>query len=115
MKQLNLTLILLLLFPIFSFGQTQGTRPNIILIFADDLGYTDVGFNRDANFIEEYGVIPTPELDALAATGVVAKNAHVAHPFCGPSRAAFDDRRLSTSNLRPIQFAKRFGVGFWRI
>lgn len=88
MKHLNLLLILCLLFPIFSFGQTQGTRPNIILIFVDDLGYTDVGFNRDANFPPEYGVIPTPELDSLASNGVVAKNAHVAHPFCGPSRAA---------------------------
>ena len=69
-------------------AQTEGTRPNIILIFADDLGYTDVGFNRPANFPTEYGAIPTPEIDALAANGVIAKNAHVAHPFCGPSRAA---------------------------
>lgn len=88
MKNLNLTLILFLLLPIFGFGQTEGNRPNIILIFVDDLGYTDVGFNRDTSYIKEYGVIPTPEIDALASTGVVAKNAHVAHPFCGPSRAA---------------------------
>ena len=88
MKKSNFYLLLLLFLPIFAFAQTEGTRPNIILIFVDDLGYTDVGFNRDASFLPEYGVIPTPELDELAAGGVVAKNAHVAHPFCGPSRAA---------------------------
>ncbi|QHI39224.1 Arylsulfatase [Kordia antarctica] len=80
--------LLIVVTPLIGFSQTQGTRPNIVLIFADDLGYTDVGFNRPANFPPEYGVIPTPELDALAANGVIAENAHVAHPFCGPSRAA---------------------------
>ncbi|ANW96613.1 hypothetical protein AXE80_10140 [Wenyingzhuangia fucanilytica] len=71
-----------------SHAQTQGTRPNIIVILADDLGYGDVGFNRDGNFPSELGVIPTPNIDKLANSGVVLKNAHVAHPFCGPSRAA---------------------------
>lgn len=83
--------VILLFFTILSlsvFGQTENTKPNIILIFADDLGYTDVGFNRPDDFPEEYGVIPTPQIDALASNGVIAKNAHVAHPFCGPSRAA---------------------------
>jgi len=91
MKNKNFSIYLILVLFTLSFcvnAQTEGTRPNIILIFADDLGYTDVGFNRPANFPEEYGVIPTPEIDALAANGVVAINAHVAHPFCGPSRAA---------------------------
>ena len=83
-----ITTLLLLMVSAFCFSQTENTRPNIILIFADDLGYTDVGFNRPSNYPTEYGVIPTPEIDALAANGVIAKNAHVAHPFCGPSRAA---------------------------
>ena len=114
MKNLNLNLILLLIFPIFIFGQTEGVRPNIILIFVDDLGYTDVGFNRDANFIPEYGIIPTPEIDALAASGVVATNAHVAHPFCGPSRAAlmtgvYPHRICAQYNL-PNDLNSAFGV-----
>ena len=83
-----IVIIIVAFFSNISYTQTEGTRPNIILVFADDLGYTDVGFNRPANFPAEYGVIPTPEIDALAANGVIAKNAHVAHPFCGPSRAA---------------------------
>ncbi|QQY83307.1 sulfatase-like hydrolase/transferase [Tamlana sp. s12] len=67
---------------------TKGSRPNIIVILADDLGYADVGFNRDSNFPADLGIIPTPHIDALADQGVVLTNAHVAHPFCGPSRAA---------------------------
>ena len=110
----NLKVLLFLLAPMFCFGQTQGERPNIIFIFVDDLGYTDVGFNRDANYVEEYGVIPTPELDALASTGVVATNAHVAHPFCGPSRAAlmtgvYPHRICAQYNL-PNDLKSDFGV-----
>ena len=62
--------------------------PNVIIILADDLGYGDVGFNRDASFPEELGVIPTPNMDSLASDGVILENAHVAHPFCGPSRVS---------------------------
>ncbi|AWG23268.1 hypothetical protein FFWV33_17910 [Flavobacterium faecale] len=84
----------LLLFSICNYGQTaqtKATKPNIIVILADDLGYGDVGFNRATNtasFPVDRGVIPTPNIDALANNGIICKNAHVAHPFCGPSRAA---------------------------
>jgi arylsulfatase A-like enzyme len=82
-------LLLIASFFIFhSFAQTQGSRPNIIVILADDLGYGDVGFNRDGSFPSDLGVIPTPNIDALANAGIICKNAHVAHPFCGPSRVA---------------------------
>ncbi|WP_299184111.1 sulfatase-like hydrolase/transferase [uncultured Aquimarina sp.] len=87
-KNKSILTLIFMITGLFAWSQTENTRPNIILIFADDLGYTDVGFNRPTDFPKEYGVIPTPELDALANNGVVAQNAHVAHPFCGPSRAA---------------------------
>lgn len=81
--------IFILILSLNSYTQsTSGTRPNIIVILADDLGYADVGFNRDNDFPEDLGVIPTPHIDALANSGVIIKNAHVAHPFCGPSRVA---------------------------
>ena len=54
------------------------TRPNILLIVADDLGYTDVGFFG--------GEIPTPNLDALAMEGLRFTNFHAA-PSCAPTRA----------------------------
>ncbi|MFD2257271.1 sulfatase-like hydrolase/transferase [Luteolibacter algae] len=54
-------------------------RPNIILILADDLGYSDVGFNGARDIL-------TPNLDALASGGTICTSAYAVHPFCGPSR-----------------------------
>ena len=55
------------------------TRPNIIIIYADDLGYGDVG---------SYGAtkIATPNIDRLAATGRRFTNAHATSATCTPSR-----------------------------
>ena len=53
-------------------------RPNILLIMADDLGYTDLG-----SFGSE---IATPNLDTLADTGVKMTQFY-ASPFCSPTRA----------------------------
>jgi arylsulfatase A-like enzyme len=55
-------------------------QPNIVFIFADDLGIGDVG---------AYGgeMIKTPHIDALAADGVLFEQAYASHPVCSPSRA----------------------------
>ncbi|MBN8441503.1 MAG: arylsulfatase [Thauera sp.] len=53
-------------------------RPNILLIVADDLGYTDLG-----SFGAE---IATPNLDKLASTGAKMTSFY-ASPFCSPTRA----------------------------
>jgi len=53
--------------------------PNIILMLADDLGYSDVGCFG--------GEIPTPNLDAIATQGVRFTNFH-ATPKCSPTRAS---------------------------
>ena len=57
---------------------TQIERPNILLIMADDLGYTDLG-----SFGSQ---IRTPHLDALALDGVRLTNFHVG-PACSQTRA----------------------------
>lgn len=62
-----------------SCGSTQHVeRPNILLILADDLGLTEVGFMG--------GEIPTPNLDSLASDGVRLTNFHAA-PACMWARA----------------------------
>ncbi|MDQ4213381.1 sulfatase-like hydrolase/transferase [Microbacterium sp. ASV81] len=56
-------------------------RPNVVVIYADDLGYGDVGcFGSDD--------IRTPHLDRLAARGVRMTNWYSNSPVCSPSRAA---------------------------
>ena len=56
-------------------------RPNLVLIFFDDLGWGD---------LSSYGntLIETPHMDALAAEGVRMTNFYSASPVCTPSRAA---------------------------
>ena len=55
-------------------------KPNILVILSDDQGYADVGFNGGK-------AVPTPNLDALAASGVRCTSGYVSHPFCSPTRA----------------------------
>ena len=67
-----------LLFSCVLTAQAQADdRPNIILIVADDMGYSDLG-----SFGSE---ISTPRLDAMAINGVRLTNFHAA-PSCSPTR-----------------------------
>src|SRR5690348_10966288 len=56
------------------------SQPNIVLIFADDLGYGDVGCYGSQN--------RTPNLDRMAAEGVRFTDFYVAQAVCSASRAA---------------------------
>ena len=55
-------------------------RPNVVVIVADDLGNADVGFQGGRD-------VPTPRLDALAASGVRCTAGYVSGPYCSPTRA----------------------------
>ncbi|MEM9832177.1 MAG: sulfatase-like hydrolase/transferase [Bacteroidota bacterium] len=61
--------------------KTAEIRPNIILIMSDDHGWYDVGFNGNTE-------IKTPNMDALAAKGVILDRFYSASAVCSPTRAS---------------------------
>lgn len=63
--------------------------PNILLIYADDLGWKDTGYNG-SDFYE------TPNIDRFANEGMVFSNAYAAAANCAPSRAC-----LHSGNYTP--------------
>jgi arylsulfatase A-like enzyme len=64
-------------------------KPNILFIVGDDMGYADVGFHGCKD-------IPTPNLDALAASGVRCTSGYVSGPYCSPTRAGLLTGRYQT-------------------
>lgn len=73
----------------------RGEKPNILFIVGDDMGFADVGFHQCKD-------IPTPGLDALAASGVIFTNGYVSGPYCSPTRAG----------LMTGRYQQRFGHEF---
>lgn len=61
-------------------GELSGARPNIVFVFSDD---------HAAHAISAYGstINATPNLDRLAAEGLLFRNAFCGNSICGPSRA----------------------------
>jgi arylsulfatase A-like enzyme len=94
---LRLTLVLVLCacspWPSPSHGDD---RPDLLVLLADDLGYADVGFNGGKQ-------IPTPQLDALAASGAVLECFYV-QTVCTPTRASLLTGRY------PIRYGLQEGV-----
>lgn len=67
-------------------------KPNVVLIYIDDLGYGDIGCYGSKD-------IPTPHIDRLAAEGVRFTASYITNPPCCPSRCS----------LIMGQYAQRFG------
>jgi len=74
--------------------RSTGQHPNIVILLADDWGFTDVGAFG--------GEMATPNIDALAAAGVRFSNFHVA-ASCSPTRAMLqtgvDNHRAGLGNM----------------
>jgi arylsulfatase A-like enzyme len=83
----------LLLAPLALLSAAEGTKPNIVVILADDLGYADIGAHgcRD---------VPTPNIDWLAKEGVRFTDAYANGSFCTPTRAA----------LLSCRYQHRYGI-----
>lgn len=85
MKNFSFLTILTLMLTLFASGCSSSEeeipqKPNILLINIDDMGWRDVGF-MGSEFYE------TPNIDALAADGMIFTNAYASASNCAPSRA----------------------------
>lgn len=107
-------------------GFVSGTKPNIIIIYADDLGYGD---------LSSYGAakISTPHIDGLASEGMRFTDAHSPASLCSPSRYGLmtgyspwrlhkrgNGYRLKTEQLNMASFLQQHGyrtaaIGKWHL
>src|SRR5256885_14053453 len=93
-RAMRLMITALLVVSIFSNAAAQATtRPSVVLILMDDIGYGDIG---------SYGVkdARTPNLDRLAREGVRLTNAYANAANCSPTRAG----------LISGQYQQRYGI-----
>ncbi len=91
-NSLSLFFTLVFLFGFFHREVNSAEKPNVVLIYIDDLGYGD---------LSSYGSkdIPTPHIDRLATEGVRCTASYITNPPCCPSRCS----------LMMGQYAQRFG------
>ncbi len=114
-------------------GASKRDLPNIVYILADDMGYGDVGCLNKA------GKIPTPNMDRLAAEGMVFTDAHSGSAVCTPTRygvltgrycwrsrlkrgvlgglspALIEDGRMTVASLLKKRGYKTACVGKWHL
>ena len=105
--------------------------PNIVILYADDLGYGDVGCYN------EHSKIPTPHLDQLARQGMRFTDGHSSSGICTPSRYAlltgrhhwrkfhgivqafgpsvFDDARLTMPEMLQRRGYRTACIGKWHL
>lgn len=92
-RNLKSALLCVVVLPISNFVgasplEPAASKPNIVFILMDDLGYADCGFSGGKE-------IKTPNLDKLASCGAVLESLYV-QPVCSPTRAALMTGRYAT-------------------
>ena len=88
LPQLSLLLVLACAGGLAS-ARAEPSRPNVIIILADDLGYGDVSCYNDES------KVPTPNLDRLAVEGMRFTDAHSPATVCTPSRYSLMTGRMA--------------------
>jgi arylsulfatase A-like enzyme len=83
LARLGSLILTLAVIPVCSKAASSTSKPNILIILADDLGYGDLQC-----YNPERGKIRTPQLDLLAAQGMRFTDAHSSSGVCSPSRYA---------------------------
>jgi arylsulfatase A-like enzyme len=63
-------------------ADANASKPNVVLIIVDDLGFMDVKANNPESFYD------TPSIDKFAANGALFNNSYASNPVCSPSRLA---------------------------
>src|SRR6188768_3880426 len=74
----NILTSLFLTIVFIAYAQVKNERPNIVIIYADDLGYGDLSIYG--------GDIPTPNIDRIGKEVIQFTDFYVAGPVCSPSR-----------------------------
>ena len=68
----------------------ENTRPNVVIVLADDLGWADVGYHGEE-------VIETPSIDRIAAEAIQLDRFY-STPTCSPTRGALMTGRPATAS-----------------
>jgi len=90
MKKLCLLLVLGCTFLVtIQAAVAESSKPNVIVIVTDDMGWSDVGFQGNEYY-------ETPHIDRLASQSMVFTNGYSASAVCSPSRAALLTGRYPT-------------------
>ena len=80
---------LLLVLSLFVSAVSAAEKPNVVVILADDLGYSELSCQGAAD-------LPTPFIDSIADNGVRFTSGYVSAPVCCPSRAGLITGRYQT-------------------
>ncbi|HEV2390832.1 MAG TPA: sulfatase-like hydrolase/transferase [Verrucomicrobiae bacterium] len=92
-------------------ASTPPGHPNIIFILADDLGYGDLGVLYQNSRPSGMPRMATPQLDSMAAQGMVLRQHYTSAPVCAPARASLlMGQNQGNCPIRDNQFDKALPV-----
>lgn len=82
----------------------QDQLPNLVIVFADDMGY------GDPRVYNPRSRVPTPHIDALASRGMRFTDAHTASSVCTPSRYGLLTGRYPWRSRLPVGIVNSWGA-----